>query len=71
MDKSKKDKSCNKENPLLNNILEEIPFNLRAIIRKINDNKQIKLQLPKGNQVIQITIDKISLPILASGIAHN
>ena len=41
--------------------------------KKINNNKhrQIKLLMPKGNQVVQITIEKISLPILASGITHN
>ena len=74
MDKNRKDKRCNKNNPLLNKILEEIPHILILLSEKeINNNnhRQIKLIMSKDNRVMQITINKISPPILANGITHN
>ena len=51
IDKSNKEKRCNKKNPLLTKSSNGIPYNLRNIIRReINNNKhrQIKLLMPKG-----------------------
>ena len=74
IDKNNKDERCKKKKPLLNKILGEIPYNLKTIIRKeINSNKhrQIRLLMPKGSQVFQITIDKINLTNVTSGITHS